>query len=358
MGNDAYQTLREVLNTIPNGFPSTASGIEMRLLKKIFTEDEADLAVKVKLHFEPVADIAARTGLDPGYLEKKLTEMSFKGQLFRIKLGETSYYKLMPFVFGIYEFQMPRIDREFAELFDQYNAEAFGKEFFTHTPALMKVIPIGTELEPGSNVEPYESVAKLIEGGRSWAVSDCICKKERALLGHRCDRPMEVCMAIAPIEHAFDKWRSGRAITKEEAYKILKLAEDSGLVHMTSNTATGHIFICNCCSCCCLPLRSYRLVSRNATARSNYLAAVDGDACTGCGLCVDRCQVGAVTVEDRAVIGDCIGCGLCATTCPAGAIRMVRKDEADRPSVPANEHEWFRQRAESRGIGDDYKKYL
>jgi len=358
MSDEVYHVLREVLDTIPNGFPSTTSGVEIRLLKKIFTVEEAALAARLKIKYESAGDIAARTGIDNGYLDEKLKEMSKKGQLFSIRLGEISFYKLLPFVFGIYEFQQPRIDKEFAELFDEYTEQAFGKEFFSHAPALMKVIPIGADVPHGSIVEPYESVVKLIEGAKSWAVQNCICKKERALLGHRCDKPMEVCLAFAPVEHVFDEWQLGRAITKEEAYKILKLSEEAGLVHMTSNTAHGHIYICNCCKCCCLPLKSFNLGSKNAAAKSNYVAVVDKDKCIACGMCADRCQVNAVTVDETAAFGDCIGCGLCATTCPTEAITMLPREGSDQLYVPKDELDWFEGRAMARGIDDDYKKLL
>jgi Fe-S-cluster-containing hydrogenase component 2 len=32
----------------------------------------------------------------------------------------------------------------------------------------------------------------------------------------------------------------------------------------------------------------------------------------------------------------CIGCGLCVTTCPTEALVLVRKEAAERPSIPAN----------------------
>lgn len=358
MEDQVYYRLREVLDTIPNGFPATESGVEIKLLKKIFTEEEAELAMKLKLQFETLDDIAKRTGLDRGYLDTTLRAMNQKGQVFRINFGGTSVFKLLPFVFGIYEFQLPRIDREFTELFEQYSKEAFQKEFFSRTPALMKVVPIGVDVSPDSTVEPYESVVKLIEGAKSWMVNECVCKKERALMGHRCDRPMEVCLAFAPVEHVFDNVKTGRAITKEEAYRILKESEEAGLVHQVSNTATGHIYICNCCECCCLPLRSFKEIGTNATARSNYRAAVDASICTACGVCIDRCQVDAIEVGECAVIGDCIGCGLCATSCPAGAIRMVRRDQAEQLPVPKTELEWFQERAKSRGKGDEYKRML
>jgi len=330
----------------------------MKILHKVFTEEEAGLFQKLKLNFETTEQISERTGIDLEYLKMILPVMSDKGQLFGIHLGPISMYKLLPFVFGIFEFQLNRLDREFVDLFEEYTDIAFGKEFSSHTPAMLKVIPVGSEVPDPSAIEPYESVVQLIENAKSWGVHDCICKKARALEGHRCDKPMEVCLAFAPIEHAFDDSKGNRALTKDEALGILKMAEEVGLVHMTSNVRSGHFYVCNCCKCCCHPLRQYNLNRRCAVAKSNYIAIVDRDLCTACEACLDRCQVNAIKVDDYAVISDCIGCGLCATACPAEAIKMVRKDVKDLPDVPQNELDWFRQRAEARGIGNGYQKYL
>ena len=359
MADRIYNELRELLNTLPNGFPATDTGVEMKILKKVFTEEDAEIFMKLKLQFETTEQISRRTGIEPAYLKRRLDEMAEKGQVFRVNLGEVSLFKMLPYVFGIFEFQLSRLDREFSELNEEYVESAFGKEFFGRAPALMKVIPVGAELAVGSVIEPYESVEKLIEGAKSWGVQDCVCKKTRALTGHRCDRPMEVCMALAPVENAFRDWKSIRVLTREEAYGVLKLSEEAGLVHMTSNMKSGHFYICNCCKCCCHPLREYNLQRKNAAARSDYHAVVDADNCTGCGTCEDRCQVDAITIDDHASVGGgCIGCGLCVSACPSGAIKMVKRDGPDRLPVPVNELEWFEQRANSRGIGDDYKKYL
>lgn len=284
--------------------------------------------------------------------------MDEKGQIFAITIGGETYYRLMPFVFGIYEFQLSRIDRELSELFEAYSHEAFGGEFFSHTPALMKVLPINVEVPHDVVIEPYESAIQLINGAKSWAVHDCICKKEKALLGHRCDKPMEVCLAFAPMEHVFDNSRSGRAITRDEAIAILNIAEEAGLVHMTSNTKRGHFYICNCCKCCCGPLLGYNLTSKHAVAKSNYVAVVDNGLCTACGICADRCQAGAVTIGESAKIDNCIGCGLCASTCPEEAIKIVRRDVSDTTPVPNDEMEWLEERARSRGIGRDYRQFI
>ena len=351
-----YSRLRTHLDSMPNGYPATKSGVEIEILKMIFTEEEAELFMKLKMTFETPQQTAGRTGVDIETLNRLLPQMTRKGQLLGIVLRNFSMYKAMPFIFGIYEFQLPRIDKEMALLCEKYGEEAFTRDFFSKTPPLMKAIPIGIEVKDDTKIEPYESVATFIEGAKSWAVRDCICKKEKELLGKRCDKPMEVCLSFAPVEHAFDNDHASRAITKEEAYSILRMSEEAGLVHMTSNVKSGQYYICNCCKCCCGPLSKYIAVSKNAAAKSNYIAVVDKDACIACGVCADRCQAGAVTINDYAVMRDCIGCGLCVSTCPTGAIKMVKREGSEQVQVPENESDWMAQRAEGRGLGDEYKK--
>ena len=232
------------------------------------------------------------------------------------------------------------------------------RNFSLRTPPLMKAIPIGIEVKDDTKIEPYESIAALIEGAKSWSVRDCVCKKEKSLLGKKCDKPMEVCLAFAPIEHAFDNDKACRVISKEETYEILKKSEEAGLVHMTSNFKSGHFYICNCCKCCCGPLSKYISISKNAAAKSNYIAVVDNELCISCDICLDRCQAAAIEMQEYAVIKDCIGCGLCVSTCPSGAIRLEKRKQDDIQYVPENDREWMELRAESRGIGDDYKKIL
>ncbi len=355
---DVYDELRSFLDGIPNGFPKSESGIEIRILKRIFTPEEAGLFMKLRLAFETPEQIAARTGLEPDYVKQMLPVMKNKGQLVGISKKEFSLYRIYPYIFGIYEFQGASMDREFAALAEEYMDSAMAKEFFTKGPPMMKSIPIGIEVKDDTTIEPYESVAALIEGAKSWAVRDCICKKEKALLGKKCERPMEVCMSFAPVESFFDNDDTCRAITKEEAYTILKMSEEAGLVHMTSNYKTGHFYICNCCKCCCGPLTKYISVSKMAVAKSAYVAVVDKDACISCGACLDRCQAGAIEMKEQAEITDCIGCGLCVSACPSEAIKLVRREQGDIPEVPASEREWLKLRARERGMGDEYKKLL
>jgi len=360
MSDEVYHRLAQVLDTLPNGFPSTESGVEIMLLKKIFEPGEAELFCDMRMAFETAAEVSKRTGRPLDGLEAKLAVMGEKGQLFAIELGGTRYFKMLPWAFGIYEFQLGRIDREFAEMNERYGGK-FGRQFFRHRPQLMQTLPVEETISVQQEVLPFEKVSTLIEHNQSFLVNECICKKERALLGHACDRPLEVCLAMAPVPGIFDKAPRGRVITRQEAYELLKKTEEQGLVHLTNNVQHGQIFICNCCSCCCGVLRSINELEIPAgdAINSHYYAVIDPEECVGCGLCSDeRCQVNAVEqAEDsyRIVKEKCIGCGLCIGTCPSGAIRLVRKSPEERVLPPVLESDWFEQRGKARGI--DFSKY-
>jgi NAD-dependent dihydropyrimidine dehydrogenase PreA subunit len=358
--DDIFHKLKNFLDSIPNGFPTSESGVEIKILKWIFSAEEAELFMKLKMAFETVEQIAARTGVDSNYLNKMLPEMSAKKQLLSVSFAGTTVYRIFPYVFGLYEFQMPRMNKEIVELFEEYSESAFAKEFYTRTPSFMKAIPIGIEVKNDSSIEPYESVISIIEGANSWAVRDCVCKKEKAILtGKKCDKPMEVCMSFSVMPNAFDNDDTSRAITKEEAYAIIKMAEEEGLVHMTSNYKSGLFYICNCCKCCCHPLSKYVSLSKLAVAKSAYVAVVEEDLCASCGTCIDRCQAEAIDLNDTASINKhCLGCGLCVSTCPSNAIRLVAREKEDIPYVPENDNEWMELRAKQRGLSDDYKKLL
>lgn len=358
MSDTIYHQLQELLDTIPNGFPKSEDGIEIEILKRIFTPEEAEIATKLTLKYETPDAIAERTGMDKDYLSEKLSEMQKRGEIFGVTIGDTSIYRLMPFVLGVFEFQLYRMDKELAELIEKYMKNAFGKEFFSQSPQFAKVIPIETEIPSQSVIEPYESITEIINSAKSWAVAECVCKKEHALLDKKCSKPTEVCLGLAPIENYFDNHFWGRAISKEEAIKVLNTAEEEGLVHMTSNIRQGHIFICNCCSCCCGLLSGINVLGiKDAVATSNYVAVVDDDKCGACEICVERCQVHAITVDSSAVIDEkCIGCGLCVTTCPDEAITLECRDENKMQDIPIDEKEWWDRRATDRNIVEDYKK--
>ena len=361
MSDDVYRRLAKVLDTLPNGFPATESGLEIKLLKKIFSPDEADLFCDLRLSFETAEQVAERTGRSLEGLEEKLIRMKDRGEIFGVNLEGSWVFKMLPWIFGIYEFQLPRLDKEFVELNEQFY-DSFGRSFFGATPQLMQTLPVEKQVSVEQQALPYEKVSTLIESGQSFLVNECICKKEQGLLDNPCDRPVGVCLAIAPIPNVFKNSPTGREITREQAYKLLDDCEGNALVHLTGNMQQGRIFICNCCGCCCAVLRSINQlgIPASTVVNSHYYAEIDPEECSSCGICADdRCQVNAISEDDdgsyRVAREQCIGCGLCISTCAADAIRLVRKPEEQLAAPPLDERDWFRERGQRRGV--DFSQY-
>jgi electron transport complex protein RnfB len=353
MADDVYRQLAQRLDAIPNGFPATESGVELRLLAKIFAPEEAKLASVMRLTYESPADIAARAGVDAGPARRMLKDMARKGLVLFRRSERQLAFSLWPFVVGIYEAQLPRMDAEMALLFEQYVQETEGG-LACHAPSVHRVVPVEEAIPFELEIFPYERATQIVEQAKAWAVRDCICRVQQRLVGRGCDRPLENCLVFAPVEGAFDHSDVDRAITKEEALQVLRETEEAGLVHTTGNYRGQHSYICNCCTCCCGILRGVAEFGiPTAVARSEFRATVDAGVCVGCGDCVARCQFGALSVpEDVSVVDHirCVGCGLCVSSCPTGALGLERRSEQEIVVPPADLDEWMAQRAQERGI--------
>jgi Pyruvate/2-oxoacid:ferredoxin oxidoreductase delta subunit len=184
---------------------------------------------------------------------------------------------------------------------------------------------------------------------------DCICRKEHALRGHPCTHSSEVCLGFSKQPDMFENYPLGRRISKEEALKILAIAEEEGLVHNTFNVEQEPVFICNCCTCCCGIIQAVKAAKiPHLLAKCSFVASIDQETCTQCGVCADeRCPIGAISEEDgiyRVLPERCIGCGVCTPTCPTDSITLVQKPESEQIKPPAHMVEWNLARAASRGI--------
>lgn len=151
-------------------------------------------------------------------------------------------------------------------------------------------------------------------------LNNCDC---RTLAGN-CSKPVNVCLSVKNGINTMPHRGWSKAITKEEAKKAVKYADELGLVH-TANPKG----ICNCCKDCCYLLRAQEAKNSNLIwPGADKFAAFDSSTCIDCGLCTERCQFGAFTQVDGEIVYDfklCRGCGLCADTCPTSAISMTRR---------------------------------
>ena len=352
--NDVYKRLAKKLDDLPNGFPATESGVELKLLKKIFTPEEAEMVMKMRPMPETVEAVAERLGKPVSEMQKTLDHMVGRGHIGSFKMFGQQMYMLFPFVVGIYEFQLNRMDKELATLFEEY-APHLMKKVGDYAPALARVVPISTEIKQDLHVHRFEDAARMLDEAKSFVVRECICRKEQALEGHQCTHTLEVCIAFSAEENAFERYPNGRAISREEALKIMKASEEEGLVHCTYNIESGQVFLCNCCSCCCGILRGVKqFKAPYLLAKSNFVASIDTDTCAACGVCADeRCPMDAIVESDgayRVLAERCIGCGVCAPTCPTESITLARRPDSERTQPPKNLMDWGMKRAAERGI--------
>jgi Pyruvate/2-oxoacid:ferredoxin oxidoreductase delta subunit len=353
MDDKVYRRLAQRLDAIPNGFPATDSGAELRLLAKIFAPEEAALAAVMKLTKEPAGEIAARVGVSKKEARRTLKQMVRNG-LIEVGRGQGQLvYGLLPFAFGIYEYQYERIDEEMAQLFEAYFLEGGGKATGT-APSIHRVIPVNEAIPVDLEVFPYERATELVETAKSWWVRDCICRVQQKLVGKGCDAPIENCLSFSQIEGKYDGLPAMRAVSKEEALQILQEAAEAGLVHSTGNYRDGNHYICNCCTCCCGVLRGVAEFGMpTAIARSDFAVVVDADLCIGCENCLERCQFGALAVPEGLCTvdyGRCVGCGVCVSSCPVDALSLRRREEDELVAVPVDNDAWLQVRADRRGI--------
>jgi ferredoxin len=350
--SDVFERLRARLDELAVGLPKTENKIEIRLLKRLFTEAQAEFFVQLHPLLEAPDDVANRLNRDPGEVADLMEQMAKKGLLFRKRDGDRVRYAAVPYVVGIFEFQVKSIDKELAKETEDYFEAVYGRALQSYKTPVLRTIPINRQMVADWPIAPYEDVLQIVEGQEKIAIAPCICRTTRKLADHDCDKPMENCFSFGSHAEYYVENGLGRFITKEEAKQIVINNEEAGLVMQPFNSKkVGGM--CSCCGDCCGMLRSLKKQPNPAEAvQSNYYAQVEEELCTGCETCVDRCQMEAVEVVDgisTVLLNRCIGCGLCVTTCPTEAIQLIKKSEDQLYEPPKSGVETYIRIMQERG---------
>jgi NAD-dependent dihydropyrimidine dehydrogenase PreA subunit len=327
---DVYRQLQERLDALPQRFPATSSGVEIRILRQLFTPEDAAVALALSAIPEPVSLVhrRRRRAGSREALAAALDRMAHQGLIARLGSKGRARYCLMPFVVGIFEHQQTRLTPELERDVRQYSEEAFGQAVHTKRTTQMRTVPVDANLLPDRDIGTYEDIRAYVRRSPGpFAAMDCICRLGRQMNGHDCHQTsrLQTCLTFGMAAKGMVQSGAAHFISREDMLELLEEADRDGLVLQPENTQDP-LFVCCCCGCCCGILTSAKRLPEPATYFSaNYYAEVDSDRCEACGTCLARCQMDAVSLDTgRAEIArsHCIGCGLCVNECQSGAIAL------------------------------------
>jgi ferredoxin len=382
---DIYLRLAAALEALPHGFAHTPSGVEIKLMKKAFTPEEVWLAGQLTRIPETAAEIAKRVGRDVVEVTALLESLiprglvalpgsTAGGGVLKEEMKGEKKYRLRPFMVGWYEAGMRRLDKEFAELFEQFIIEGGGERVFAPRPGLLGVVPVRGSVKPEYiKREPHIDIDAHFQRHERFLVIPCVCKREMEVLQRTsCRQPMKRCGFVGlPPQTPLGE----TVLDREEASQLLTKLGKQGHVNLAFYgftmfaEAPQFMGTCNCCSCCCGILHGPKLAGleyHQGPQRSNYRAVIDPEPCTACGACIKRCPVDAISegpkrlptgplcaaveLEPGKSVVDrdkCIGCGVCVIGCPADAIVMEPVSEEEWFHVPSSMVEWEEMRLQN-----------
>jgi Fe-S-cluster-containing hydrogenase component 2 len=336
VSKDVYARLAEHLDDLPAGLPETESGVELRILRQLFTPEEAELATHINLIEEDATVIAHRAKIPVETAVRLLERMERKGLIYaRRKPGELPRYQALGYIVGIYEFQVNKMTPELVRNFQEYESTWFDLDVWRNSPQL-RTVPVNESIDVDLDVLPYEKAIQLIEAQERFAIAPCVCHQEQEILGNECDHIEERCLSFGHIADFYLHNGMGRESSRVEVFQILEQADQEGLVIQPAN-ARDALFICVCCDCCSVIRNLKRHPQPASVVSSPFFAELEVKICEECGTCETRCQMEAILFDDISPRLDrerCIGCGLCVTTCPTGALQLVRKPVSERAPIP------------------------
>jgi len=329
----------------------------------MFTEEEATLFTEMTAELETPQSLACRINRPEKEIAHRLEDMAQKGLLFRRRELDSVRYSAVPFIHGLLEFQIYRLEKETVKLVGQYINEKLKYDMMELTGFFQRTIPVQQSVEVRHTVAPYDDACAILRKQDLIVLTACACRTQRAQFGKGCGKPREVCFMFGPMGEYYLENGMGRRIELEEAVRILAEAQEAGLITQPSN-AKDPFTLCNCCGDCCGFLHALQKHPKpTELVSSNYRLILDQDRCSGCGICVDRCGLRAIAINDAGVSeidqDRCIGCGLCVITCPEKARTLVPKPPEEHRTPPLGTGGQMADLAERRGLpGRDPKKIV
>ena len=344
-----YERLVERLNKFPQGAPP--SKLLYEILKLLFSEREADLVALLPLKPFTAKRAARCWNMDVASATNVLDTLAGRAILLDYPgyEGETRYM-LPPPMAGFFEFSMMRIrddvdQKLLAELFYQYITieEDFIKALFIEGRTQLGRVFVQEAVlsnEDALHVLDYERASETIKTASHLAIGICYCRHKMGHVGRACDAPLDICMTLNTCADSLIRHGVARQVGVAQCLDLLAQAQECNLVQFGDNVQRGVSFICNCCGCCCeAMIAARRFGLMHPVHTTNFIPAIDEEACTGCGKCVGACPVKAMTLvsandphngrRQKAKLDErlCLGCGVCVRNCAKNSIRLEPRTE-------------------------------
>ncbi|MFX0010566.1 MAG: 4Fe-4S binding protein [Candidatus Hermodarchaeota archaeon] len=333
----------------------------VELLQTLLTEEEVSFLLNFRKPNRIFQELRDRTNMDDVKLMEVLNSLMDNGFIMDVPIDDTNImeYRLLSSIPDTFEYSLVKLDRpmeqkiKLAQIYEkmfkeatevtQTNYEGLLPIFKERMPIFARIIPIEKEMTvPQEKVLPLHEASKIVDEQEIISVSECPCKFHRTLLGEPCKTSTDGfrCLHFGNIGRYFIEHNLGKSISKEEAKQILVEAEEEGLVHKTFhddfNFDKKENSICNCCKCCCILFQTYYRGIFAFHTITSHRAKLDEKKCVGCGTCVEKCPIEAITIIDGIAHDDeskCIGCGVCVHHCPENA-RSIEHTETREIFLP------------------------
>ncbi len=342
-----YKVARTIVKAGKMPFPITDSLIEF--VKTQITRDQARFILIFRKPSLNIEQIKSKVDMSNEKIETMLNTLMNNGIIGGAPSRSTGIfvYTLKPLYPGMAEYSLMKGNKGEKEKKIAYLLEELFKELregvqkqydfinqLKNFPAPARVVPVEEEIEVRDEIVlPAEEISKIIDENDKISVTYCYCRQEKDLINDPCKltEKRENCLLFGKVAAYSIEYNFAKPISQESAKQILKESEDSGLVHKVfhvhMNPERDIEGICSCCKCCCGLFRLYYEGAAPMHTFTSYLAKVNKDLCIDCGICVEKCPMEAIFLDDSIPIIDenkCIGCGVCSHNCSNDAIKLER----------------------------------